>query len=64
MIFMERSSDVSPKARGKFILLVPTLLPGALQAQVDTAWVRRYNGPGNNFPALKNRVARETEGQV
>jgi hypothetical protein len=47
MIFMGRSSDVSPKARGNFILLVLTLLPGALQAQVDTAWVRRYNGPGN-----------------
>jgi hypothetical protein len=47
MIFSGRSSDVNPKARGKLILLVLALLPGALQAQVDTAWVRRYNGPGN-----------------
>ncbi len=38
---------MNPKARGKLILLVLTLLPGALQAQVDTVWVRRYNGPGN-----------------
>jgi hypothetical protein len=53
MIFMGRSSDVSPKARGNFILLVLTLLPRALQAQVDTAWVRRYNGPGNRFSCGK-----------
>jgi hypothetical protein len=44
---------VNPKARGKLILLVLTLLPEAYQAQVDTAWVRRYNDPGKRFSYVK-----------
>jgi uncharacterized delta-60 repeat protein len=33
--------------RGMFVLLALLLFDTAALAQVDTAWVRRYNGPGN-----------------
>ncbi|MEO0088780.1 MAG: SBBP repeat-containing protein, partial [candidate division WOR-3 bacterium] len=31
----------------KFFLLIPIFIPTLLFSQVDTAWVRRYNGSGN-----------------
>jgi len=31
-----------------FVTALSSLLPALLQGQVDTAWVRRYNGPGNS----------------
>jgi ABC-type phosphate/phosphonate transport system substrate-binding protein len=31
-----------------FVTALCSLIPALLFGQVDTAWVRRYNGPGNS----------------
>jgi hypothetical protein len=33
----------------KIVYLISLVLPFLIFSQVDTAWVRRYDGPGNNI---------------
>jgi uncharacterized delta-60 repeat protein len=48
-----------------FILttILCSLLPAFLYSQVDTAWVRRYNGPGN-YDDAANAIAVDGQGNV
>jgi uncharacterized delta-60 repeat protein len=46
-----------------FLLALCLLLPALLFAQVDTAWVRRYNGPGNGTDEART-IALDASGNV
>ncbi len=47
----------------KKIVLLVLLVIGFISAQVDTAWTRRYNGPGNNYD-IAYAIAVDSSGNV
>jgi hypothetical protein len=62
-----RSADEVRKMKYRegllLVLAAVVLLPAVLAAQVDTAWVRRYNGPGNSSDGAK-ALAADASGNV